>query len=273
MSDRYAVIGNPVKHSLSPGIHAAFASETGEDIEYERLLGDMEDFNGDVRDFFTSGGCGLNVTVPFKERAWELMDELSERARLAGAVNTITRLDNGKLQGDNTDGVGLVRDLRQNHGFNFNNASLLLIGAGGASRGVILPLLQQQPASLMIANRTAEKAVLLADLFSDRGEICGCGLHEIGNQQFDLIINATAAGLKGNVPAIPDTCLASGGWSYDMMYGREPTAFVRWGEARHAGKALDGIGMLVEQAAESFYIWRGVRPNTAAVIQQLRPSP
>ncbi len=273
MSDRYAVIGNPVKHSLSPGIHAAFASETGEDIEYERLLGDMEDFNGDVRDFFARGGCGLNVTVPFKERAWELVDELSERARLAGAVNTITRLDNGKLHGDNTDGVGLVCDLRQNHGFNFNNASLLLIGAGGASRGVILPLLQQQPASLMIANRTAEKAVLLADLFSDRGEICGCGLHEIGNQQFDLIINATAAGLKGNVPAIPDTCLASGGWSYDMMYGREPTAFVRWGEARHAGKALDGIGMLVEQAAESFYIWRGVRPHTAAVIQQLRASP
>ena len=269
MSDRYAVIGNPVKHSLSPGIHAAFAREMGEDIEYARLLGDMEDFNGDVRDFFARGGRGLNVTVPFKQRAWELVDELSEGARLAGAVNTITLLDSGKLKGDNTDGVGLVRDLRQNHGFDFNNASLLLIGAGGASRGVILPLLQQQPACLVIANRTAEKAVLLADLFSGRGDICGCGLHEIGNQQFDLIINATAAGLQGDVPAIPDTCLAPGGWSYDMMYGREPTAFVRWGEAHQAGKALDGIGMLVEQAAESFYIWRGVRPHTAAVIQQL----
>ncbi len=272
MSDRYAVIGNPVKHSLSPEIHAAFAAQTDEDIEYNRLLGDMEDFNGDVRDFFTRGGCGLNVTVPFKQKAWELMDELSEGARIAGAVNTITRQDSGKLHGDNTDGVGLVRDLRQNHGFDFNDASVLLIGAGGASRGVILPLLQQQPASLMIANRTAEKAVSLADLFSRHGEVCGCGLHEIGNQQFDLIINATAAGLKGDVPAIPDTCLASGGWSYDMMYGREPTAFVRWGEAHHAGRALDGIGMLVEQAAESFFIWRGVRPHTAAVIKQLGSS-
>ncbi|MEN8214609.1 MAG: shikimate dehydrogenase [Pseudomonadota bacterium] len=269
MSDRYAVIGNPVRHSLSPGIHAAFARETGEDIVYNRLLGDMEDFNGDVRDFFRQGGCGLNVTVPFKEKAWELVDVLSERAQIAGAVNTITLLDNGKLQGDNTDGVGLVRDLTQNHGFAIKAASLLLIGAGGASRGVILPLLQQQPASLVIANRTAEKAVLLAERFSGRGEISGCGLHEIGDRQFDLIINATAAGLKGDVPAIPDTCLAAGGWSYDMMYGREPTAFVRWGERHHAGKALDGIGMLVEQAAESFYIWRCVRPHTAAVIQQL----
>lgn len=268
MSDQYAVIGNPVKHSLSPRIHAAFASETGEDIEYGCLLGDMEDFYGDVRDFFTRGGCGLNVTVPFKQKAWELMDEFSEMARIAGAVNTISRLDNGKLKGDNTDGVGLVRDLRQNHGFDFNNASLLLIGAGGASRGVILPLLQQQPASLLIANRTAERAVSLADLFSGRGDLCGCGLHEIGDQQFDLIINATAAGLKGDVPAIPDTCLTSGGWTYDMMYGMEPTAFVRWGESHHAGRALDGIGMLVEQAAESFFIWRGVRPHTPAVIRQ-----
>jgi len=272
MSDRYAVIGNPVKHSLSPRIHAAFASETGEDIEYDRLLGDMEDFNGDVRDFFSCGGCGLNVTVPFKEKAWELVDELSERARLAGAVNTITRLNSGKLLGDNTDGVGLVRDLAENHGFDFTDASLLLLGAGGASRGVILPLLQQQPASLVIANRTAEKAVSLADLFSGCGDVYGCGLHEIGNKEFDLIINATAAGLKGDVPAIPDTCLAPGGWSYDMMYGAEPTAFVRWGEAHNAGRALDGIGMLVEQAAESFYMWRGVRPHTAAVIQQLGSS-
>jgi shikimate dehydrogenase len=269
MSDQYAVIGNPVKHSLSPQIHAAFASETGEEIVYERLLGDLEDFNGDVRDFFSRGGCGLNVTVPFKQKAWELVDELSERARLAGAVNTITRLDSGKLRGDNTDGVGLVRDLTENHGFDFTDASLLLLGAGGASRGVILPLLQQQPASLMIANRTAGKAVSLADLFSGQGDVCGCGLHEIAERQFNLIINATAAGLEGDVPAIPDTCLASGGWVYDMMYGKQPTAFVRWGEARNAGKSLDGIGMLVEQAAESFFIWRGVRPHTAAVIQQL----
>ena len=269
MSDQYAVIGNPVRHSLSPEIHAAFAIETGEEIQYERLLGDMEDFNGDVHDFFARGGCGLNVTVPFKQKAWELVDELSERAQLAGAVNTITRLDSGKLHGDNTDGVGLVRDLKQNHGFDFSKACVLLIGAGGASRGVILPLLQQQPTSLMIANRTADKAVSLADLFSGQGDVSGCGLHEIAERQFDLIINATAAGLEGDVPAIPDTCLASKGWVYDMMYGKQPTAFVRWGEAHHAQQTLDGIGMLVEQAAESFFIWRGIRPHTSAVIQQL----
>jgi shikimate dehydrogenase len=269
MSDHYAVIGNPIRHSLSPLIHTAFARETGEDIVYERLLGDLEDFAGDVHDFFARGGRGLNVTVPFKERAWELVDELSDRAQLAGAVNTITRLDSGRLHGDNTDGVGLVRDLTRNHGFDLRGSSLLLLGAGGAARGVILPLLREQPEELLIANRTADKAVMLAELFAAHGNLGGCGLQDIGSRQFDLIINATAAGLKGDVPAIPDTCLASGGWTYDMLYSREPTAFVRWGTRHHAGRALDGIGMLVEQAAESFRIWRGVRPRTADVIRQL----
>jgi shikimate dehydrogenase len=269
MSDHYAVIGNPIRHSLSPLLHSAFARETGEDIVYERLLGDLEDFNGDVHDFFARGGRGLNVTVPFKERAWELVDELSDRAQLAGAVNTITRLESGRLHGDNTDGVGLVRDLTHNHGFDLKGSSLLLLGAGGAARGVILPLLEEQPKELLIANRTAEKAIMLAKLFAEHGNLCGCGLEDIGSRQFDLIINATAAGLTGDVPAIPDTCLAAGGWTYDMLYGKEPTAFVRWGERHHAGRALDGIGMLVEQAAESFRIWRGMRPRTADVIRQL----
>lgn len=267
MTDRYAVIGNPIAHSKSPLIHAAFAAQTGQDIDYGRILG--EDFERDVRGFFTAGGKGLNVTVPFKEQAWALADELSPAAELAGAVNTLMLLADGRLRGDNTDGTGLVRDLLQNHGVVLAGQRLLLLGAGGASRGVLRPLLEQQPQSLTIANRTATKARDLADLVAD-SRLQGCGLEELAGQQFDLIINATAAGLGGEVPAIPDDCLTSGGVSYDMMYANEPTAFVRWGQAHGAGMALDGLGMLVEQAAQAFYLWRGVRPDTAPVMDQLR---
>ena len=271
MTDRYAVIGNPIEHSSSPLIHAAFARQTGEDIQYDRILGSLDDFAGDVRHFAQQGGRGLNVTVPFKEQAFELADELSERARRAGAVNTLS-LDQATIRGDNTDGVGLVRDLGCNHRFNFGAARILLLGAGGASRGVLFPLLGERPAAILIANRTADKARALAAMAED-ARVAGCGLDELAGQEaFDLIVNGTAAGLKGEVPAIPDDCLAPGGWTYDMMYGVEPTAFVRWGRAHKAARALDGLGMLVEQAAESFHIWRGVMPDTGPVIEQLRRS-
>jgi shikimate dehydrogenase len=268
MTDRYAVIGNPIEHSKSPLIHARFAEQSGQDMVYERILGDLEDFAGDVKDFAASGGRGLNVTVPFKERAFELADELSERAQQAGAVNTLL-IDGGVIRGDNTDGVGLVRDLGCNHGFNFAGSRILLLGAGGASRGVLFPLLEEGPASITIANRTASKALELAAM-ADSDRVSGCGLDELQGKQFDLIVNGTAAGLRGEVPVIPDDCLADGGWTYDMMYGSEPTAFVKWGQAHGAGKALDGLGMLVEQAAESFRLWRGVTPDTDAVIGALR---
>ena len=269
MTDQYAVIGNPIEHSKSPQIHAAFARQTGQDIRYERLLGDLEEFEDDVDQFFAGGGRGLNVTVPFKERAFRYADTLSERAQDAGAVNTLV-VTGGGIRGDNTDGVGLVRDLTCNQQFALGGARVLLLGAGGAVRGVLRPLLDERPRSLVIANRTAERALALAAAAADRGPVSACGLDELAGQRFDLIINGTAAGLKAKVPAIPDDCLTDGGWTYDMLYASEPTAFVRWGMAHGAARALDGLGMLVEQAAESFRLWRGVVPDTALVIESLR---
>jgi shikimate dehydrogenase len=270
MTDRYAVIGNPIAHSKSPLIHAAFARETGQDMEYGRILGDTDDFAGDVRRFFGSGGLGLNVTVPFKERAWALADERSPGAESAGAVNTLIALADGRLHGDNTDGVGLVRDLAQNHGFDFAGKRVLLLGAGGAARGVLLPLLETGLAEIVIANRTASKALGLAADGAVLGPVTGCGLDGLEGRRFDLIINATSAGLGGGVPTIPDDCLVPGGWTYDMLYADAPTPFRRWGMEHGAACALDGLGMLVEQAAESFYLWRAVRPSTAPVIALLR---
>ncbi len=270
MTDHYAVIGNPIAHSKSPLIHAAFAEQTGEDLVYERILGDLDDFAGAVRRFLDAGGVGLNVTVPFKEAAWRLADERSPRAETALAVNTLIRLPDGRLRGDNTDGVGLVRDLSENHGCRLKGSSILLLGAGGASRGVLRPLLEAGPARLRIANRTAAKAITLAQEAATLGPVSGCGLEALAGEQFDLIINGTSAGLQAEVPPLPAGILRPGGWSYDMMYGDQPTAFVRWGLANGAAKALDGLGMLVEQAAESFFLWRGVRPRTAPVIQRLR---
>lgn len=267
MTDRYAVIGNPIAHSKSPAIHAAFARQTGQDLEYGRILGSLDDFAGDVGRFFAQGGRGLNVTVPFKEQAWELADERSARAETAGAVNTLIRLDDGRLRGDNTDGVGLVRDLSENHGFDFGGARVLLLGAGGASRGVLLPLLETGLAELVIANRTPSKATDLATLGAQLGPVTGCGLEALAGERFDLIINGTSAGLSDAVPSIPDDCLRPEGWTYDMLYGDRPTAFCLWGQEHGASRALDGLGMLVEQAAESFRLWRGVRPETTGVIK------
>jgi shikimate dehydrogenase len=270
MPDRYAVIGNPIAHSKSPLIHAAFAQATGQDLEYGRILGDLDDFAGDVRRFLAAGGRGLNVTVPFKEAAWTLADERTRRAEIAGAVNTLIRLDGDRLRGDNTDGVGLIRDLGSNHGFRFRDAKILLLGAGGAARGVLLPLLETGLGRLVIANRTLSKAEELSALGADFGPTWACGFDALAGMHFDLIVNATSAGLSNAVPPIPDDCLAPGGWTYDMLYADTPTAFCRWGEHHGAARVLDGLGMLVEQAAESFWSWRGVRPETGPVIAMLR---
>jgi shikimate dehydrogenase len=269
MTDLYAVIGNPVAHSTSPQIHTAFARQTGQEIRYERVLGDLEAFEDDVTEFFGSGGCGLNVTLPFKERAFRMVDALTDRARDAGAVNTLLPRAGG-LFGDNTDGVGLVRDLGCNHLYRLEGARVLLLGAGGAVRGVLQPLLAERPRRLVIANRTATKAIALAEAMPAEHGVLGCGLDQLQGQQFDLIVNGTAAGLAAKVPQIPDDCLAEGGWVYDMLYASQPTAFVAWGHAHGAARALDGLGMLVEQAAEAFHLWRGVRPDTAPVIAALR---
>jgi len=220
MRDKYAVIGNPIQHSKSPFIHSAFAEQTGEDMVYIRLLGDLDDFEGDVRRFFQQGGRGLNVTLPFKQQAFRLADELSDLAGSAGAVNTLIQLDDGRIRGENTDGLGLIRDLTVNHGFLLSGSRILLLGAGGASRGVARPLLESGPEQLLIANRTASKAEALAEELSVLGDVEGCGLDQLDGRQFDLIINGTAAGLTGTLPDIPDTLLAPGGIILFVAWGK-----------------------------------------------------
>jgi shikimate dehydrogenase len=268
--DRYAVIGNPIAHSKSPRIHAMFAEQTGESLTYESLLAPLDDFPGTLQRFREAGGKGLNVTVPFKQRAFDLVDTHSERAALAAAVNTITFREDGGSTGDNTDGIGLVRDLQDNHGIEVRGRHVLVLGAGGAVRGVLGPLLEADPASVLIANRTAVRAFDLAGAFAPMGPIRGGGLELLPGQRFELIINGTSASLTGEVPQMPDDVLAPGGYCYDLFYADGPTAFVRWGTAHAAAKSLDGLGMLVEQAAESFLIWRGKRPRTGPVIAALR---
>jgi len=270
MTDRYAVMGNPIAHSKSPRIHTLFAAQFGHDIEYRAILVEPGHFARAVADFHAQGGKGLNVTVPFKEDAWALAATRSARAQRAGAVNTLLLNPSGSHYGDNTDGVGLVRDLKSNQGCQLADRHLMLLGAGGAARGVIGPLLDEQPAQLVIANRTPGKAVELARVFHPFGPVEGCGLDELAGQSFDVIINATAAGLRGEVPALPPGVVQAHSWCYDMMYADEPTAFMRWAQERGAERALDGLGMLVEQAAEAFFLWRGVRPATEPVIQTLR---
>lgn len=268
--DQYAVMGNPVAHSKSPRIHSLFAAQTRQDMAYRAILVEPGGLADAVAAFASAGGRGLNITVPFKQAAWALATRRSARAERAGAVNTLVLHRNGGHFGDNTDGAGLVRDLRDNHGATLRNARLLLVGAGGAARGVIEPLLQEIPELLVIANRTAGKAVELARAFCDLGRVEGCGLPDLEGQPFDIIINATAASLSGEVPALPGSIVTPRSWCYDMMYGDQRTAFMDWSLARGAAHALDGLGMLVEQAAESFYLWRSVRPDTAPVIAALR---
>lgn len=270
MAARYAVMGNPIAHSKSPLIHTLFARQTGQDIEYSAILVELDGFKHAVETFQAGGGKGLNITVPFKEQAWALASTRSDRAERAGAVNTLVLDNTGTRFGENTDGAGLVRDLIINHGAVLKHRRLLLVGAGGAARGVTEPILNETPALLVIANRTPGKAIDLARNYCDLGRVEGCGLDDLEGQSFDIIINATAASLSGNIPALHHSVVTSNTWCYDMMYGNEATAFVRWAQARGAAKALDGLGMLVEQAAESFYLWRRVRPQTGAVITALR---
>ncbi len=266
--DHYAVMGNPIAHSKSPYIHTLFAAQTGQPLEYRAILAAPGQFTAAAQAFRAAGGKGLNVTVPFKQDAWIFADILSARAERAGAVNTLI-FDPAGVRGDNTDGPGLVRDLTINHGYDLAGRRILLLGAGGAARGVLQPLLLQQPALLVIANRTASKALELSLRFSDLGRVSGCGFTELAGRQFDLIINATAASLNHAAPPIPDDILAADGWCYDLMYSSEPTAFVNWGYKQGAARSLDGLGMLVEQAAQSFHLWRGVWPETKPVIDEL----
>jgi shikimate dehydrogenase len=271
MTDHYAVIGNPIAHSRSPEIHAEFARQTGEQMEYGRILGEPGRFETQVRGFFAALGKGLNVTVPFKEQAWRVADEGSDAAQAAEAANTLILLADGRIRADNTDGVGLIRDLTRNHGVRLDGREVLLVGAGGAARGVLRPLLAQRPRRLVIANRTADRAIRMAAGAATAGPVSGCGLDGLGGLRFDLIINATAAGLQGGRPLLPEGCLRRGGVAYDMLYSDRPTPFLVWASAQGAAQAVDGLGMLVEQAAEAFYLWRGVRPATAPVMRLLRP--
>jgi shikimate dehydrogenase len=267
--DRYGVFGNPIGHSKSPLIHGMFAAQTGEQLSYEALLAPLDDFAGYARAFFVAGRGG-NVTVPFKEEAYRLADELSERARRAGAVNTLKKLDDGRLLGDNTDGAGLVRDLTVNAGLDLAGKRILLLGAGGAVRGVLEPLLAEQPQSLTIANRTVAKAEQLAREFADLGPVAAAGFDWL-SEPVDLIVNGTSASLAGELPPIEPSLIQPGHTvCYDMMYGKEPTAFNRWAAEHGAARCIDGLGMLVEQAAEAFFIWRGVRPDGAPVLAELR---
>lgn len=266
---RYAVFGNPIAQSRSPDIHAAFAAATGQSISYDRQAPPVDGFAAAAAAFFASGGCGLNVTMPFKSDACAFADRLTERAELAGAVNTLSLKENGEIVGDTTDGVGLLTDLRSNLAWPLRGQRILLLGAGGAVRGILQPLLAELPQHVVIANRTVAKALQLAKLFAEQGYLIGCDYTMLDGQQFDLVINASGAGLAGEMPALPDQLLAPGGRAYDLSYGSEPTPFLQWAQPRAAACA-DGLGMLVEQAAESFYLWRGVRPQTAGVIAALR---
>ncbi|HJV95608.1 MAG TPA: shikimate dehydrogenase [Albitalea sp.] len=267
---RYAVMGNPVAHSKSPVIHKQFAHQFGHNIEYTALWVDTDGFAAAVEQFRAEGGKGFNITVPFKLEAFELADSLSDRAKLAGAVNTIRFEPDGKIFGDNTDGTGLVHDLTKNLGVHLRGKKILVLGAGGAVRGVLGPLLKQNPAVLVIANRTVSKAKELAKTFASFGKIEAVGYDELVGKRFDVVINGTSASLKGEVPPLPVNLFANNAVAYDMMYGDKPTPFLEWAMLHGAETAADGLGMLVEQAAESYLLWRGVRPETKHVIAGLR---
>jgi shikimate dehydrogenase len=267
--DRYAVIGHPINHSRSPWIHARFAQQTGERMVYTAIDAAPEELDDRVRDFFARGGLGLNVTVPHKQAVLPLLQELSERARVAGAVNLILRADDGRLRGDNTDGSGLVRDLTHNLGVPIAAQRLLLLGAGGAARGIIGPLLALHPAELVIANRSAARAIELAQRFTQFGTIRGAPYAELKAQRFALIINATSAGLHQEIPPLPVELLDAATVCYDLAYARDTTRFVQWAREHGVARSITGAGMLVEQAAESFFLWRGVRPDTTAVLADL----
>lgn len=268
-TDHYAVFGHPIGHSQSPRIHSLFAGQTGQTMSYAAVDVPAGQFDEALTRFIADGGKGLNCTVPLKELAWHRADIKSGRAQRAGAVNTLQLGKNGLLYGDNTDGVGLLRDLTENLAIQLAGLDVLVLGAGGAVRGVLEPLLAAQPRQLAVANRTVVKAELLAREFSGLGSVEALELAALEGRRFDLILNATAASLSGELPALPAGLLRRGGVCYDLAYGAQPTPFVLWGRAQEARLSVDGIGMLVEQAAEAFWLWRGVRPATHPVIEAL----
>jgi shikimate dehydrogenase len=267
---KYAVFGNPIKHSKSPLIHASFAQQCGLQLQYRAVRVEIDGFAQAARSFFEGGGAGLNVTVPFKQEACELVDTLSDRALRAGAANTLTPLPTGGIAGDNTDGIGLVTDMVVNLGWAVRDLRVLVLGSGGAVRGILEPLMRERPKEVLIVNRTASRATQLASEFSDLGPVEGGAYSLIGSRQFDLVINGTSAGLSGEMPELPASLLTDHSCCYDMVYGAQPTVFMRWA-AHHAAWAVsDGLGMLVEQAAQSFYLWNKAKPETRPVINQLR---
>lgn len=267
--DRYAVLGNPVAHSKSPQIHAAFALQTGQKIAYEALLIPLDEFAARSSDFIEGGGRGFNVTLPFKQEAWQWVNRSSERAQVAGAVNTVSVDQGGRINGDNTDGAGLVADITCNRHWPIEGEEILIVGAGGAVRGVLQSILKAQPSRLVIANRTFEKAVMLSDEFKSTGDISALRLDHL-HDPFDLIINGTSASLQGEVPNLDASIVDSNCRCYDMMYAAHATPFIRWATSLGARSVSDGLGMLVEQAALAFEIWRGVKPQTKPVIDLMR---
>lgn len=269
MTDHYAVFGDPIQHSKSPRIHSLFAQQTQQDLDYVAQQVPAGTFVAATNAFFANGGQGLNCTVPLKELAWQYADQLTERARLAKAVNTLAKQADGSILGDNTDGIGLVNDLSRNHQIQLAGKRILILGAGGATRGIILPLLDCQPAQISIANRTVSKAEALVADFAAQGRLTALSFEALAGQQFDVVLNATSASLSDQLPPLPADLLAANACCYDLAYGNQPTTFVKWGLAQGAAQSLDGLGMLVEQAAEAFFIWRGVRPATVQLISLL----
>jgi|HubBroStandDraft_1064217.scaffolds.fasta_scaffold01801_3 shikimate dehydrogenase len=268
-ADPYGVFGHPVGHSLSPFIHGMFARETGQYMSYRLFDVAPAELTERVQQFFAEGGRGLNITLPHKVAAVELAHELTGRAAHAAAVNTLALTDKGVL-GDNTDGAGLVRDLCDNLGLVITRRRLLILGAGGATRGILAPLLELEPLTVLIANRTPERAEALAAAFSDLGVTQGVAFEQVGDEPFDLIINATSASLSGEIPPIPAAACGAQTVCYDLAYGRAATSFVKWARRQGCARALQGLGMLVEQAAESFHLWRGMRPETSFVLAALK---
>lgn len=270
MSDQYAVIGHPISHSKSPWIHENFAKQLNEDINYSLIDSEPTEFKKRVGAFIDNGAKGLNVTVPFKQEAWAMADELSDHAKLAGAVNTLSFNADGTIRGDNTDGVGLVSDLTKNQGIALSGKRVLILGAGGAVRGVVQPLLEQRVAQIHIVNRTIQKATDLVELFEQYGNVSSGSYDDLASVgSFDVIINGTASSLSGELPPLTPEIVADGCHAYDMMYAAEKTVFEIWCSENRVASVSNGLGMLVEQAAESFWIWRGVRPKTADILEAL----
>ena len=269
MTDLYAVFGNPINHSKSPAIHRQFAEQTVQDMHYTKQLVNEGEFAQAAEAFFAQGGKGLNITVPFKLDAYQFAQKLTPRAERAGAVNTLAKTSDGSILGDNTDGIGMIHDMH-NLDWDIEGKRVLILGAGGAVRGILQPLLEENPAQVVIANRTLAKAEELVKSFHDLGDMKAKSFDQLENETFDMVINGTSASLQGDLPPLPDDLLAPGACCYDMMYGSEPTVFLRWAQEHGAAQVADGLGMLVGQAAEAFYVWRQIRPEVVPVISALR---